>query len=124
MAKTPAKQIFRITFWNQNQIYEVYVSHIYQSDLYGFIEVEEYQFGERSQMILNPAEEKLKTEFSGVKRSFIPLHAVVRIDEMDKQPSKEQSLGKITEIKGERSAPIPFPTPFAGAKPTKPGSDS
>jgi len=123
MPKTSAKQIYRITFWNQNQIYELYVNHIYQSELYGFIEVEEYQFGERSAMILNPAEEKLKTEFSGVKRSYIPMHAVIRIDEMDKQPSKEQSLGKITEFKGERSAPIPFPAPIGSVKP-KPGSDT
>lgn len=112
------KAIFRVIFWNQNQIYEVYVNQIYQSDLYGFIEVEEYQFGERSGMIVDPGEEKLKNEFSGVKRSYIPMHAVIRIDEVEKQ----QSLGKITEYKGDKVTPISFPTPMAGIRP-KPSSD-
>ena len=43
-----AKPIYRVVFWNQNQIYELYVNQIFQSDLYGFIEIEDYQFGERS----------------------------------------------------------------------------
>ena len=122
MEKTTHKTIraiFRVIFWNQNQIYEVYVNQIYQSDLYGFIEVEEYQFGERSGMIVDPAEERLKNEFNGVKRSYIPMHAVIRIDEVEKQ----QGLGKITEYKGEKVTTIPFPTPIHGARP-KPTGDS
>jgi hypothetical protein len=112
------KAIFRVIFWNQNQIYEVYVNQIYQSDLYGFIEVEEYQFGERSGMIVDPAEERLKNEFSGVKRSYIPMHTVIRIDEVEKQ----QSLGKITEYKGEKVTPLPFPTTIQNIRP-KPAGD-
>lgn len=118
MSKPRTKAIFRITFWNQSQIYELYVNQIYQSDLYGFIEVEEYLFGERSGMIVDPAEERLKTEFNGVKRSYIPMHSIIRIDEVEKQ----QGLGKITEFKGEKVTPIPFPTPLPGSRP-KPGGE-
>ena len=82
MSNTPT---YKIIFHNQGQIYEIYARQIYQSDLYGFIEVEEYVFGERSQTIVDPAEEKLKNQFSGVKRSYIPLHSVIRIDE-DRRP--------------------------------------
>ncbi|MEL7399745.1 MAG: DUF1820 family protein, partial [Pseudomonadota bacterium] len=57
------KPIYKVIFYNQNQVYEVYARAIYQSDMYGFIEVEEFVFGERSQMIVDPAEEKLKAEF-------------------------------------------------------------
>lgn len=122
MSKVSSKEkkaIFRVMFWNQNQIYEVYVNHLFQSDLYGFIEVEEYQFGERSGMIVDPAEERLKNEFSGVKRSYIPMHAVIRIDEVEKQ----QGLGKITEYKGEKVTTLPFPAPLQGVRP-KPASDT
>ena len=76
------------------QIYEVYARHIYQSDLYGFIEIEELVFGERSQMLVDPSEERLKSEFEGVNRSYIPLHAVARIDEVAKE-----GIGKISEAK-------------------------
>ena len=55
--------IYRITFFNQGQVYEIYARHVFQSDLWGFLEVEEFVFGERSQMIVDPSEEKLKNEF-------------------------------------------------------------
>ena len=81
-----AKQArYKVVFVNQNQVYELYARQIFQSDLYGFIEIEDYVFGEKSSMIVDPGEEKLKTEFADVKRSFIPLHAIVRIDEVEKE---------------------------------------
>ena len=60
-----SEPIYRITFFNQQEVYEIYAQHVFQSDLWGFLEVEEFVFGERSQMIVDPAEEKLKNEFSG-----------------------------------------------------------
>jgi len=104
MATTP---IYRVIFHNQNQVYEVYAREIYQSDMYGFIEVEEFVFGERSQMLVDPAEEKLKSEFAGVTRSYIPLHAIIRIDEVEKE-----GVGKVTEPKGD-SKIANFPTMMA-----------
>ena len=68
MASEP---IYRITFHNQGHVYEIYARHVFQSDLWGFLEVEEFIFGERSQMIVDPAEEKLKNEFSGIKLNSI-----------------------------------------------------
>ncbi|MDM3872472.1 DUF1820 family protein [Porticoccus sp. W117] len=108
MSKTP---VYRVTFFNQNEVYEIYCRHVYQSDLWGFLEVEEFVFNERSQMIVDPAEEKLKTEFATVKRTFIPMHNVVRIDEVEKG-----GTGKITEAKpGSNVSQFPFPS--AGGKP-------
>ncbi|MES2663674.1 MAG: DUF1820 family protein [Pseudomonadota bacterium] len=76
--------IYRVIFINQAQLYEVYARQLFQSDLYGFIEIEEFIFGERAQMVVDPSEERLKTEFAGVARCYIPMHAVVRIDEVEK----------------------------------------
>ncbi len=86
-------QIYKVIFYNQNKIYEIFARDIYQSEMYGFIEAEEFLFGEKTQMIVDPSEEKLKNEFSGVKRSFIPMHAVIRIDEVEKE-----GVGKISEM--------------------------
>ncbi|NQX88829.1 MAG: DUF1820 family protein [Halioglobus sp.] len=80
-------------FQNGSQVFEVFARQIYQSDMWGFIEVEEFVFGERSQILVDPAEEKLKNEFSGVKRSYIPLQAIIRIDEVDKEGS-----GRVSSI--------------------------
>jgi hypothetical protein len=88
------KSIFKVIFYNQGEIYEIYARDIYQSEMYGFIEVEEFVFKQSENVIVNPGEEKLKNEFSGVKRSFIPMQAIVRIDEVEREGE-----GKIKEIK-------------------------
>lgn len=105
---TPA-EIYRITFLNKGKVYEVFAKQVYQSELYGFIEVEDYIFDERSQVVVDPGEEKLKAEFLGVKRSFIPIQAIIRIDEVEKGGvSKISSGDNIT----------PFPTPFLASRST------
>ncbi len=101
----PNTPIYKIIFFNQGQVYEVYARQIYQSDLYGFIEVEEFAFGERSGVLVDPAEEKLKSEFDGVRRSYIPMHTIVRIDEVAKE-----GVGSITEAReGGNVSPFPMP---------------
>lgn len=103
----PPTQIYRVIFLNQGQVFEMYARQIFQSDLWGFLEIEEFVFGERTQMIVDPAEEKLKTQFEGVKRSFVPLHSVVRIDEVE-----QLGTAKISEAKGVGNVmPFPMPTP-------------
>ncbi|WP_163835444.1 DUF1820 family protein [Spartinivicinus ruber] len=105
-----ANTIFKVIFFNQGHVYEIYARQIFQSELYGFIEVEEFIFGERSQVVVDPSEEKLKTEFEGVKRSYIPMTSVIRIDEVTKE-----GVGKISEAKGDKIAQFPLP-PVPGKK--------
>lgn len=76
--------IFKVIFVNQDQLFEMYAKSIFQSDLWGFLEVEEFVFGERTQVVVDPSEEKLKAQFEGVIRSYIPMHAIVRIDEVER----------------------------------------
>jgi len=57
------QNIYKVVFHNQGHIYEVYAHNIYQSDLYGFIEVEDYIFGSRSKLVVDPGEDKLRSEF-------------------------------------------------------------
>lgn len=87
------KKIYKVTFLNKGKLYEVFVRNIYQSDLYGFIEVEDYLFGERTQVVVDPSEEKLQSEFAGVKRSYIPMQAIMRIDEVEQQGVAKISSG-------------------------------
>ena len=98
-----SESIYKVIFHNQNQVFEVYVSHIFQSDLYGFVEVEEYLFGEKAQLIVDPGEEKLKNEFAGVNRSYIPIQSIIRIDEVDRQ-----GTAKVSDSNGASNV-SPFP---------------
>jgi len=89
----PKQRIYRINFMNQGKVYEVYANHVGASDMIGFIEISHLQFGEKSSVVLDPGEESLKNEFKRVKRSYIPMHAVIRIDEVEKL-----GQARITEI--------------------------
>ena len=71
---------------------------------FGFIEVEELVFGERTSVVVDPSEERIQSEFAGVKRSFIPLHSVIRIDEVEKQ-----GVSKISSAEGGNIAQFPMP---------------
>ncbi len=100
----PAKQIFKVIFVNQNQVYEIYARQVYQGDLYGFVAVEDFVFGEASAIVVDPAEERLKAEFGNVKRSFLPMHAIIRIDQVERRgaarilPMTSEGSGKVTAI--------------------------
>lgn len=108
----PKEPIYKVVFYNQNQVFEVYARAIYQSEMYGFVEVEDFVFGERSQLLVDPSEERLKNEFASVKRSYIPMHSIIRIDEVEKEGAV-----KITEVKsGEKATTIPFPTMIPSPK--------
>ncbi|MDP5054910.1 MAG: DUF1820 family protein [Congregibacter sp.] len=109
----PSTPVYKVIFQNGNQVVEIFARQIYQSDMWGFIEVEELLFGERSQILVDPAEEKLKNEFSGVQRSYIPLHSVIRIDEVAKE-----GVAKISDTKpGEHTNVTSFPMPSIPIKP-------
>ncbi len=104
------KKIYKVIFMNQGKVYEIYAQGVGQGGLFGFVEVEGLLFGERTTVVVDPAEENLQREFSGVERTYIPLHAVVRIDEVEKRGASKmhpvsESGDKVTVL------PTPFYTP-------------
>jgi hypothetical protein len=66
------------------------------------VEIEELVFGERSSVVVDPGEERIKSEFAGVKRSYLPLHSVLRIDEV-----RKQGVSKIVALEGSNVAHFP-----------------
>jgi len=108
-------KVYKVIFSNQGETYEIYAREIYQSEMFGFVEVEEIVFGERSAVLVDPSEERLKTEFTNVKRTYIPMHSIVRIDEVEKE-----GVSKITPV--SNSSIEGKVTSFPGYIP--PGSDS
>lgn len=81
--------IYRILFIQQDKLHELYAEFISEETLIGFIEAENIIFNESSQLLIDPNEERLKNEFKAVKRCYIPLHTIIRIDEVLKEsPTK------------------------------------
>ena len=105
----PARHIYKVIFMNQGKLYEIYARKVSQDGLWGFIEIEQMVFGERGGVVVDPGEEKLKSEFEGVKKSYIPMHSVVRIDEVARE-----GTAKIVAVEGGGNVsqfPIPLYTP-------------
>ena len=99
------KPIYKIRFTHEGRIFELYARNVSTSSFFGFVEVEKLLWGKKSDIIVDPGEQELKNEFEGVKRTFIPLHAVVRIDEVDKSgPAKILPLPA-----GARETPTTLP---------------
>jgi hypothetical protein len=85
---SPKKPLFRIQFIANGERYELYVRELCQGSLFGFIE----------------SHEKLKAEFADVTRTYVPMHSVLRIDEVNKQ-----GTAKISELADKVTA---FPSPI------------
>ena len=101
----PSKPIYKIIFLNQGKVYEIYARHVSQTGaLFGFVEVEELVFDARKSVVVDPAEERLQLEFAGVKKTYLPMHYVLRIDEVDKQ-----GVSKISNAEGGNVAQFPVP---------------
>ena len=108
------KQIYKVVFSSQGKVYEIFARQVSQGSLFGFVEVEEILFGERSQLVVDPSEESLRKEFEGVRRTFIPMHAVLRIDEVHKPGTAR--IHSQNDDGNVRS----FPVPMYGPDPSKP----
>jgi hypothetical protein len=108
---TADKNIFKVLFMSQGKVYEIYARQVSHGAMLGFLEVEELVFGERTSVVVDPSEERIKTEFAGVQRTYIPVHAVLRVDEVEKQ-----GVSKISKIEGDNVAQFPMPvyTPTSG----------
>ena len=97
------RNVYRVAFFNQGQVYEIYAREVGSAPMPGFVEVGDLLFGEHTEMVVDPSEERLKSEFEGVRRFYLPLHTVLRIDEVEKAGNAKitgDGEGKVT----------PFPT--------------
>ena len=101
------RRVFKIIFVSQGEVYEMFASSVSQGSWFGFVEVEGILFGERSQLVLDPSEEKLKNEFKGVDRFHVPMHAVLRIDEVEKE-----GVSRVSKPEKGSNSVASFPAPI------------
>ena len=104
-----SKQVYKVTFINQGKVYEIYAKQVAQSGMFGFIEIEELIFGEKSAVVIDPSEERLKDEFKEVKRTYIPMQSIIRIDEVEKE-----GTAKIVNLDGDSAQVLGFPGAMYG----------
>ena len=97
-------ELYRVQFKSDSHYYDLYVRHVYPSDMAGFVCLEGFLFHEESQLLIDPRTEKLHAEFGDVHTAFIPYHQIIRIDHVEREGN--------SRIQPANNAPgktIPFP---------------
>lgn len=98
--------LYRVIFVQEDKKYEVYARYVSEESLMGFIEIEELEFTNGAGVVVDPGEEKLREEFANVRRSYIPMYLVLRIDEVEKKGvakiTKTESKGNVHKFPGKR----------------------
>ncbi len=79
------KKLYKVIFHNHGKVYELYARSAGSSGLYGFIEVAELVFTEGDGLVIDPTEEKMRDEFKEAKALHLPIHSVIRIEEVEKR---------------------------------------
>lgn len=80
-----AKQLYRVSYTNEDLVYEIYAEQISDEALFGFLKIIQPVFGNQSQVVVDPSEEKLKAEFDGVRAFYVPIHNIIRVDEVERR---------------------------------------
>jgi hypothetical protein len=107
--------IYKVTFLNQGEVWEVYARQVSQGSLFGFVEFEELTFGDESKIVVDPSQERLEREFEGVRRTYVPMHSIIRIDEVERE-----GVGRITKLSGDDNlAAFPAAIYSPGREPAK-----
>lgn len=78
-------RIYRISFYNNGKLYQLHAEQVGQSEIPGFVEVSGLLFDTQTTVVIDPGEERLKTEFDGVERILLPMHSIVRMDQVRQQ---------------------------------------
>ncbi|WP_432455022.1 MULTISPECIES: DUF1820 family protein [unclassified Agarivorans] len=99
-------QLYRVNFISNGKNYELYARDVSQGSMFGFVELADLVFDTQTKLVVDPNEEKLKTEFSGVSRTYVPMHNILRIDAVD-----DIGTAKIHEVTNITQFPSPIYTP-------------
>ncbi len=95
--------MYKISFLNQGKVYELFARQVSGSELsYGFIEVSELVFEGEDSVVIDPTEERMREEFADVEVLHIPMHSVIRVEQVRKRGTcviRDSETGeKVTQL--------------------------
>ncbi|MFP4207689.1 MAG: DUF1820 family protein [Wenzhouxiangella sp.] len=103
--------MFKVIFHNQNKVYELFCRKVEGSEMaYGFVELVDLIFEGDDGLVIDPTEERLRAEFADVERIHLPMHAVIRVEQV-----RKRGACAIRDAKsGEKVTPLPLDGPRRG----------
>ena len=104
-------RLYRVAFHNHGKVYELYCTGVTTSGLWGFLEISGMVIDNADSLVVDPSEERIREEFEDVEVLHVPLHGVLRVEEVRR---KGQALIRDRES-GEKVTPFPMTPPRPGS---------
>lgn len=101
-----SNRLYKVTFLTAGKIYELYARRVSSSALWGFTEVAELVFDAKDSLVVDPTEERLRSEFGDTRVLHLPMQSIVRVEEVERRGQ----LSIRDSATGE-SVITPFPMP-------------
>jgi hypothetical protein len=101
-----AKPLYKVTFLNAGKVYELYARQVSSGALWGFTEIRELVFDVHAGVVVDPTEERLRDEFGGTSALHLPMHSIVRIEEVERK-----GTSAIRDATTGEKVVTPFPLP-------------
>lgn len=79
------KSIYKLVFYNQGKVYELFAEQVDSSHLYGFIEARKLMLEGGGTLVVDPGEERMREEFGDTEKLMLPMHSVIRIEQVGKR---------------------------------------
>lgn len=102
-----SKKLYKVIFFNNGKVYELFSEGVSSSGLWGFVEVSGLVFDAADGLVVDPTEEKMRQEFENVSVLHLPIQSVVRVEEVSE---RGQCLIRDSES-GEKVTPFPLSPP-------------
>jgi hypothetical protein len=102
--------LYKVIFHSAGKIYELYANAVISSDLFGFVRVSGIELDQGEGLVIDPTGERLREEFADVRSLHLPMHTIVRVEEVDKR----HALKILDGGSGEKIMPFPIGIPNRG----------
>ncbi|MGN6520880.1 MAG: DUF1820 family protein [Dokdonella sp.] len=103
-------KLYKVTFLSQGKSIELYARRVASSALWGFTEVGDLVFAAPGEgLVVDPSEERLREEFKDTDVLHVPMHAIVRIEEV----ARRGTAAIRDAASGDKIMPFPLAPPRA-----------
>jgi len=109
--------LYKVKFVQQDAVVELVAKYISEESLMGFIEIEDIVFSGSGEA--HCTDDKYRHEFAGLNRCYLPLHTLLRIDELSS--STDVLIG---EVEAKKDNVRRFPGKQSASSKDDKGKDS
>lgn len=106
-----SKTLYKVTFLSNGKVYELHARQVSASEVWGFTAIADLVFdADGASLVIDPIEERLRDEFANTKVLHLPMHAIMRIEEV----RQRGQLAIRDAATGEKITPFPLPPKARG----------